>query len=59
MTVISSWKLAKPRLNDGIRRMNEKYNNSNLTKDDVGEGPVLFPRNGKHNVKLFDNVSGD
>ena len=45
-TVYQAWKDAKPRLNDGLRKINDKISNKLLQKEDVGEGPILFPING-------------
>lgn len=45
-TVAQSWKLARPRLNDGIRRVSDKLESHvHLRSEDVGLGPILLPSN--------------
>lgn len=38
--------------------MNDKCNRI-LRKESIGEGPILMPIDGSHNVKLFNNNSDD
>jgi hypothetical protein len=39
--------------------MNDRLGINILTKEDVGQGPILLPEERKHGEKLFDSSSDD
>eukprot|EP00347_Sterkiella_histriomuscorum_P024050 403332474 len=58
-SINQSWQKAKPRLNESIRKYQSHFSHVQLSQEDVGDGPILYPRDNKHIEKLFDSGSLD
>ena len=42
-TIYDAWKEAQPRIHGKLKELNDKIGNVMLSRDDVGQGPLLIP----------------